>query len=96
MTQSPPPLSLCDIFRYRALVQRSWSAPYWATVTSTWELIATLVYMGSEYLDNFQHLPANVSDDSFQSIVLHAEDTLLVVEVFFVSRGMKFWCLMDN
>ena len=59
-------LSLSDTFRYRALVQRSWSAPYWATLTSTWQLIGTLFYVGGEYLDNFKHLPGNVSACTYE------------------------------
>ena len=81
-TNGPHFISFSDIFRYRALVQQNWSAPYWATLTSTWQLIGTLFYIGGKYLDNFQHLPGNVSAHTSQGVIgLRALDTIMSVQV---------------
>ena len=51
---------LC-VFRYRSIVQKRWDKPFFAIQASTWQLIGTVFYVVGEYMDDFKHLPGNVS-----------------------------------
>ncbi|KXJ18996.1 probable 3-beta-hydroxysteroid-Delta(8),Delta(7)-isomerase [Exaiptasia diaphana] len=49
---------LCLIW-YHSLVQRRWYSDVVAIITSTFQLMGTILYVGGEVLDNFVHLPSD-------------------------------------
>lgn len=52
---------LCTACRYRAIVQGKWYRHFCALVASTFQMMGTIMYLGSEWHVGFIHLPTFVS-----------------------------------
>ena len=48
-------------YRYRGIVQDRADKAFFAIQASTWQLIGTIFYVVGEIMDDFKHLPGNVS-----------------------------------
>lgn len=59
------------LHRYRSIVKDTWYRHFCALVTSTFQMMGCILYLGAEWHVGFIHLPTNVSPTLKPSLILH-------------------------
>ena len=90
---TPWVLSYAGYCRYRSIVKDTWYRHFCALVTSTFQLMGCILYLGAEWHVSFVHLPTNVSQQSTITNVYNTDSVLLL---FYSSQDWKWPPMFDS